>query len=145
MKNIFNFFFRSSIAKKAHCGPLFVGKWIMSDSLEIDQAKKYIYAFDLSGIIEKLIHREGWLRSDAIETSNLYRDFLFLVKKYGPMAPSQDIDDFWHHHLLNSPHYWRTTQDLQLKIIILWMAVPRKVARLLQRIGSIPYKMKFAI
>ncbi len=77
----------------------------MRKEIPIQDAKKYIYSFDLSGIVEKLVYSEGWLLSDALETSKLYRNFLFLLKNYGSLSPSQDVDEFWHHHILNTQHY----------------------------------------
>lgn len=89
------------------CGVLF-----MHTEKTIDCIKDYIYGYDLSNVLSTLILREGWMKADADETATQYRDFLFLVKKYGPMEPSQDVDEFWHQHILMSSDYWIMTHEV---------------------------------
>lgn len=73
------------------------------------EAKSYIYSVDLSSIVDKLVEREHWKRSDAMEACTLYRNYLFLQKKYadqsGRMPPSSDIDAVWHNHILDTQKY----------------------------------------
>lgn len=78
-----------------------------SEGISLHVAQRYIYSFDLSYVIAKLVVTQGWLREDAIQTSIFYRNFLFLSKKYGGLVPSLDIDEFWHHHILNTQKYTR--------------------------------------
>ena len=47
----------------------------MTNEIPLQVAKDYIYSIDLSGIVEKLVYREGWLQSDAVATCKLYRNF----------------------------------------------------------------------
>lgn len=79
----------------------------------LEQAKSYIYSLDLSPVIGKMVDHLGWNRREANETCQFYRNFLFLNKKYtqcGPLPPSEDIDEFWHNHILDTEKY---AQDCQ--------------------------------
>ncbi|GAB4393940.1 MAG: hypothetical protein Tsb005_14340 [Gammaproteobacteria bacterium] len=74
----------------------------------LEEAKQYIYSIDFSAIIFKMTTREGWLKNDALLACRWYRNFLFLNKKYGfepMMPPSEDIDEVWHHHILDTQNY----------------------------------------
>ena len=71
-------------------------------------AKSYIYSVDFSQVIDRLKLTEGWSDDAAITTCQLYRNFLYLNKKYsdhGMLPPSEDIDEFWHAHLLDTKKY----------------------------------------
>lgn len=72
-----------------------------------EQIRHYIFTIDFSDIINKLIHRHGWSRSDVEKTSGMYRKYLFLRKKYEKyvLPPSEEIDEFWHHHILETKKY----------------------------------------
>jgi hypothetical protein len=74
-----------------------------------------IIELDLDPIKVKLMHEpsgEGWTleKANAIETE--YRRFLYLSKTYPnePVAPSEDVDTFWHYHILDTMKY---AQDCQ--------------------------------
>ncbi|MDR3490452.1 MAG: hypothetical protein P4M12_00250 [Gammaproteobacteria bacterium] len=74
----------------------------------LEKAKDYIDSIDFSLIIEKMVKNDGWRRSDALATSELYRHFLYLNKKYlsdAILPPSEDIDEFWHYHILDTQKY----------------------------------------
>lgn len=73
----------------------------MNDKIE------YIRNIDFSMIIEKMVVHRGWRREDAQEACRLYRNFLILVIKYPDktLPPSEDIDEFWHYHILDSKKY----------------------------------------
>lgn len=77
--------------------------------ITINDAKAYIDAIDFSMIIKKMVEHQGWLQEEAEIVSNLYRNFLFLNKKYGDihsaLPPSEDIDEFWHNHILDTKNY----------------------------------------
>lgn len=69
-----------------------------------------ISALDLEAIKSKLMHRasgKGWSqqRADAVEFE--YRRFLFLMKCFPVelIAPSVDVDKFWHQHILDTMKY----------------------------------------
>jgi len=72
---------------------------------------------DLNPIKTKLMHvesGEGWSpeRAQAIETE--YRRFLYLMKAFPKveMAPLQDVDTFWHYHILDTMKYARDCEQV---------------------------------
>lgn len=74
----------------------------------LEEAKAYIYSIDFSRIINKMVQHQGWLRSDAEKVCEMYRNFMFLRKKYGKthqLPPSEDMDEFWHVHILDTKKY----------------------------------------
>jgi hypothetical protein len=71
-----------------------------------------IAALDLNPIKVKLMHKqsgEGWSveRANAIETE--YRRFLYLMNAFpeAQVAPTVDVDTFWHYHILDTMKYAR--------------------------------------
>ncbi|WP_229257530.1 glycine-rich domain-containing protein [Duganella callida] len=69
-----------------------------------------IAALDLEPIKVKLMHEasgEGWTleRANAVEFE--YRRFLYLMKKFPneQTAPLDDVDTFWHYHILDTLKY----------------------------------------
>lgn len=81
---------------------------------EIAALKDYIFAIDFSNIIEKMVSHQKWRRNEAEKTCELYRNFLYLNVKYpeyAPLPPSEDIDEFWHNHILDTKKY---IQDCQV-------------------------------
>lgn len=84
---------------------------INRQSPSLAQARSYIYSIDFTSIVNKLIKHNGWLSKDAHNTCLLYRNFLYLNKKYqqqlGALPPSEDIDEFWHNHILDTEKYER--------------------------------------
>lgn len=77
-------------------------------ALNVEQATQYILAMDFTPIVNKLVNHMGWSKSHAIETCTMYRRFLILHKKYGhthTLPPSEDIDEFWHMHILDTKRY----------------------------------------
>lgn len=77
-------------------------------ALNTEQAVLYILAMDFSPIVTKLVNHMGWSKSHALEVCTMYRRFLILHKKYGhehTLPPSEDIDEFWHMHILDTKQY----------------------------------------
>lgn len=69
-----------------------------------------IVSLDLDAIKEKLTHRAsgaGWTMARATAVESEYRRFLYLMKKFpGELtAPDLDVDNFWHHHILDTMKY----------------------------------------
>jgi hypothetical protein len=67
-------------------------------------------ALELNAITEKLVHRKagkGWARERAEAAEREYRRFLFLAKIHPevPLAPTVDVDEFWHYHILDTKKY----------------------------------------
>lgn len=73
----------------------------------IEQIRETIENLDFSMIIGKMVSHQGWSRKDAEETCRLYRNFLFLSAKYPDkrLPPSEDVDEFWHNHILDTRKY----------------------------------------
>lgn len=83
---------------------------------ELNAAKRYIDSIDFSMIIDKMTKHESWLKKDAEKTCQYYRNFLFLKKKYASqpikIPPSQDVDEFWHRHILDTEKYIHDCQAI---------------------------------
>jgi len=74
----------------------------------LHEAKKYIDNFNFNRIINKMVLVDGWIINDAIDTCEMYRNFIFLKKKFPNVVnivPSKDIDEFWHCHILATQDY----------------------------------------
>jgi len=65
------------------------------------------HSIDLEPIIQRLINRKKWTPRKAYEVAKLYRNFLYISKQYADekLVPSQQIDDFWHEHVLDTKKY----------------------------------------
>jgi hypothetical protein len=80
----------------------------------LTQAQLHIQALDLSTIANNLV-KQGWTRRQADSACQLYKNFLLLNVKYGPdsgLAPSQEIDEIWHSHILDTAHYMQDCQNI---------------------------------
>ena len=69
-----------------------------------------INALNLDAIKTKLMHRasgEGWSQAHADAVEIEYRRFLTLMKLYpnDANAPMDDVDTFWHYHILDTAKY----------------------------------------
>lgn len=75
----------------------------------LDEAKKHIDSIDFSKIINKMMKKDRWKKSDAESICKYYRNFLYLTKKYnqeyGQLPPSEEVDEFWHNHILDTEQY----------------------------------------
>lgn len=80
----------------------------------LEEAKEYIYSLNFDRIIAKLC-KEGWIRSDAEKSFQMFKRFLFLRKKYPSfkhLVPSKDIDECWHAFILDTMYYRATCKIL---------------------------------
>lgn len=76
---------------------------------EILQAKEQIERLDLS-MIGKKLNRLGWKPDEVTLGLRQYKNLLYLWRKYedqGPLPPSEDIDEVWHNHILDTEKYQR--------------------------------------
>lgn len=76
--------------------------------ISLQQAKAYIDKIDFSMIINKMVTRDDWLEDEAQAVCKMYRNYLFLLKKYKDkfeVPPSEEIDEFWHQHILDTRKY----------------------------------------
>lgn len=81
---------------------------IKMDAPSLETAKYYIDHIDFSNIINKMVLHQGWLKTDALQVCQMYRNYLYLHKKYGAqysLPPSEEIDEFWHNHILDTQQY----------------------------------------
>ncbi len=81
---------------------------------DILSGKKKIDELDLSLIAQNMVSRQAWLQSEVEEACRLYRNFLFLHYKYPneTLVPSEDIDEVWHNHILDTQKYNQDCQNL---------------------------------
>ena len=71
---------------------------------------KAIEELDLEPIKTKLMHvasGEGWSRTKAEAMDTEYRRFLYLMHAFPheQVAPTVDVDTFWHYHILDTMKY----------------------------------------
>jgi hypothetical protein len=82
----------------------------------LEAAKAFIANLDFSMIVQKMVRDDGWQYECALEVSQLYRNFLYLVLKYGDeypeLPPSLEIDAFWHNHILDTQQYIQDCQTI---------------------------------
>jgi len=75
----------------------------------LDEAKAYIEALDLTPMIERVMKEKRWTRRMAETAAHFYRNYLFLVKKYGDdiptLGPTKQMDEIWHAHILYTRDY----------------------------------------
>jgi hypothetical protein len=76
----------------------------------VEQVVVAIEALDLDPVKVKLMNREegeGWSREYVDQMEIAYKRFLTLVVKYPEetIAPSKDVDKFWHGHILDTMKY----------------------------------------
>lgn len=78
---------------------------------------RVIMALDLDPIKVKLMHvpsGEGWSLDKANAVEKEYRRFLYLMKTYPDeaTAPLEDVDTFWHYHILDTMKYARDCEQV---------------------------------
>jgi len=78
---------------------------------------KEIMALDLDPIKVKLMHvrsGEGWSLEKANAVEKEYRRFLYLMKTCPGEAtvPLEDVDTFWHYHILDTMKYARDCEQV---------------------------------
>ena len=63
---------------------------------------------DLSAVRERLVHKKGWTGAHADRLIEEYREYLALVYFHPGeelVPPTQEIDDVWHEHILDTQRY----------------------------------------
>jgi len=78
--------------------------------MNTDNVFNAIAALDLEQVKTKLMHvasGEGWSRSKADALEVEYRRFLCLMYAFSDeeIAPTVDVDTFWHYHILDTVKY----------------------------------------
>jgi hypothetical protein len=79
-------------------------------NMNANEEFKVVMALDLDPIKVKLMHvrsGEGWSLDKANAIEKEYRRFLVLMKTYPgeAAAPLEDVDTFWHYHILDTMKY----------------------------------------
>lgn len=82
----------------------------MKQSKPLDEVVAGIQALDLDAIKFKLMDAEegkGWSRETVDRVEVEYKRFLVLLVKYpdAVVAPSKEVDAFWHGHILDTMKY----------------------------------------
>jgi hypothetical protein len=72
--------------------------------MNINKQKKELQ-YSLIPIIEQMIKKYGWDNEYALDVMIEYRRFLVLRRENIYVSPSDDVDLFWHQHILNTGHY----------------------------------------
>src|SRR6266850_847642 len=80
------------------------------NSKSVEQVVAAIEALDLEPVKFKLMDSDegqGWSKEQVDRVETGYRRFLTLLVKHPetPIAPSKDIDKFWHGHILDTMKY----------------------------------------
>ena len=60
---------------------------------------------DLDFIKERLHFFHNWPTKKILKVEENYRIFLMLESKFGPFRPNDDVDLFWHEHILCTEKY----------------------------------------
>ena len=81
-----------------------------TDTSRLEQARAQIDALDLGPIKFKISHKEdglGWTSEHTERIELGYRRFLVLRARFpqAQIAPTRDIDAFWHAHILDTRKY----------------------------------------
>ena len=83
---------------------------------DLEAARDYISHIDFTLLKEKLILKQeeggqGWSSDKADKVEVKYKKWLFLKRKYENVLipPPEDIDAFWHGHILETQSYMRDT------------------------------------
>src|SRR5712692_7795104 len=90
---------------------------MQSESKSVEEIVAAIQALDLEPIKFKLMDHEegqGWSREYVDQMEIAYRRFLTLSVKYPEetIAPSKDVDKFWHGHILDTMKYAEDCQNV---------------------------------
>jgi len=90
---------------------------MQSESKSVEEIVAAIQALDLEPIKFKLMDHEegqGWSREYVDQMEIAYRRFLTLSVKYPEetIAPSKDVDKFWHGHILDTMKYAEDCQNM---------------------------------
>lgn len=87
----------------------------MQTTPSLEEAKEYIHSIDFTKIVNKMVKQQGWLRNHALTVCRMYKNFLYLNKKYRSqynLPPTDEIDEFWHMHILDTKQYRRDCEAI---------------------------------
>ena len=88
----------------------------LTQDTTVNQTQRAINQLDLTNVTLRLSKEPGWHLADAKTCEGLYRNFLFLMAKYGPthgeLVPSIEIDEYWHNHILFTRQYFSDCEKI---------------------------------
>lgn len=87
----------------------------IADAPSLAEAKHYIDQLTFDNQIRKIVREDGWMDQHAQAVAQLYRNFLYLTRKYRLMyrlPPTKEIDYFWHQHILDTQQYRQDSQAI---------------------------------
>lgn len=81
-----------------------------TNPISLEEAQEYIGNLDLTYVVNRMSsnpRKTGWSKKEALVCCKMYKNYLFLLKKYPDkvIPPSQQIDEFWHEHILFTRRY----------------------------------------
>ncbi|MCS5709872.1 hypothetical protein [Candidatus Berkiella aquae] len=80
----------------------------------LEQSREYIYNIDFSMLIYKITKSDPniariWDEESALKVVRYYQNYLWILRRYSRdypvIPPSTDIDEIWHHHILDTYKY----------------------------------------
>lgn len=82
--------------------------------IDLEHAKQYIQSVDFSSVEDRLTNIDNWPRKKALQAVSVYRNYLYLRKKYSDqvLPPSYEIDEAWHAHILHTREYTKFCHEL---------------------------------
>jgi len=85
------------------------------NTISFEERVRRIVGLDLEPIKFKIVHdyrESGWTIDRVTQAESLYKRYLVLTVKHQDclLVPTGDIDDFWHHHILDTAKYQRDCQ-----------------------------------
>jgi hypothetical protein len=79
-------------------------------------AKRHIEKLDLGPVRAKAVEKLGWSQDQAARVEGDYKRFLYALahRREGEILspPSQEVDEFWHQHILNTKKYREDCQTV---------------------------------
>ncbi|WP_145534517.1 glycine-rich domain-containing protein [Yersinia thracica] len=87
----------------------------------LESAVNYIDSMEFVELKNKLSRQDPlisrvWTLDELNLTEQYYKNFLYLNKKYGEkikvIVPTLSIDEFWHHHILDTRSYFKDCQGI---------------------------------
>jgi hypothetical protein len=66
-----------------------------------------VAAMDLSPVVMQLVNYKGWSMERAAAAERRYRRFFYLkaILPEGMASPTEEVDEFWHQHIINTRQY----------------------------------------
>ena len=82
---------------------------------DINLIKHKIYNLNLDYVVKRISNKYKWDIKEAKECEKLYKNFLFLnvlYKEDKRLVPTEEIDMFWHEHILHTKHYINHCEEI---------------------------------